>query len=300
MNRDIYKILIDWKITEGRRPLLIRGARQTGKTYVVNEFGNREFGSFIYLNFERNPEFKDVFTTFIPAEIIEKISLFTTKKAIPGKTLLFLDEIQECPNAIVSLRYFFEEMPGLHVIGAGSLLEFALSSEKFRMPVGRIQYLHVYPLSFGEFLDAIGETELRSYILAVKNLENLPESLHVKLNEYVRKYFIIGGMPAVVNEYVKTRDVINCQRIQRSILDTYIDDFAKYSRVSRHVYLRKVFNAVPSIVGQKFVYAQVDRYVKSRDLKEALELLETAGIVTRILQTSGAGLPLAADRKSVV
>lgn len=294
MNRDIYKILIDWKITEGRRPLLIRGARQTGKTFVVNEFGIREFGNLIYLNFERNPEYKDIFTTCIPAEIIEKISLFTAKKTIPGKTLLFLDEIQECPDAIVSLRYFYEEMPGLHVIGAGSLLEFALSSEKFRMPVGRIQYLHLYPLSFGEFLDAIGETELRSYVLDFKNLENLPESLHVKLNEYVRKYFIIGGMPAVVNEYVKTRDVINCQRMQRSILDTCIDDFAKYSRVSKHVYLRKVFHAVPSMIGKKFVYTQVDRSIKSRDLKEALELLETAGIVTRIRQTSGADLPLAA------
>jgi predicted AAA+ superfamily ATPase len=294
MKRDIYKILIDWKIADGRRPLLIRGARQTGKTFVVSEFGTREFANFIYLNFERNPELKEIFTTLVPAEIIEKIVLFTTKKSIAGKTLVFLDEIQECPNAIVALRYFYEEMPGLHVIGAGSLLEFALSSESFRMPVGRIQYLHIHPLSFGEFLDAIGETELRKYILNFKNLENLPEGLHVKLNEYVRRYFIIGGMPAVVNEYIKTRDIINCQRIQRSILDTYIDDFAKYSRISRHVYLRKVFNAAPAMVGQRFVYAQVDRSVKSRDLKDALELLETAGIVTRIRQTSGAGLPLAA------
>ncbi|TSA36095.1 MAG: DUF4143 domain-containing protein [Porphyromonadaceae bacterium] len=294
MKRDIYKVLTDWKNSGDCRPLLIRGARQTGKTFVVNEFGTREFGNLIYLNFERNPEFKDIFNTCIPAEIIEKMSLFTTKKVVPGKTLLFLDEIQECPNAIVSLRYFYEEMPGLHVIGAGSLVEFALSSEKFRMPVGRIQYLHIYPLSFGEFLDAIGETELRRYILDFMNLENLPESLHLKLNEYVRKYFIIGGMPAVVKEYVKTRNVINCQRIQRSILDTYIDDFAKYSRISRHVHLRKVFNAIPAIVGQKFVYALIDRSVKSRDLKEALELLETAGVANRIRQTSGAGLPLAA------
>jgi predicted AAA+ superfamily ATPase len=143
------------------------------------------------------------------------------------------------------------------VIGAGSLLEFALSSEDFRVPVGRIQYLYLYPMSFGEFLDAMGESELRHYISDISKLNHLPLNLHDKLNEYVRKYFIIGGMPAVVKEYITTRDIIKCQRIQRSILDTYIDDFAKYSKVSKHVYLRKVIIAVPGMVGQKFVYAHV-------------------------------------------
>lgn len=295
MKRDILKILADWKNTENRRPLLIRGARQTGKTYIVNEFGKHEFENIIDLNFERNPEYKEIFNTNIPVEIVEKITLYTAKRIEPGKTLLFIDEIQECPEAIVSLRYFFEEMPGLHVIGAGSLLEFVIKSEDFRMPVGRIQYLYLYPLSFGEFLDALGESELRRHILDFSKLANLPTNLNDKLNEYVRKYFIVGGMPAVVKEYVTTRDIIKCQRIQRLIIDTYIDDFGKYSKVVKHIYLRKVFNAVPGMVGQKFVYAHVDRYVKSREIKEALELLETAGIVTRIRQTGGSGLPLAAS-----
>ena len=292
MERDIYSILKQWKSSNERRPLLIRGARQTGKTFIVKEFGKKEFNDQIYINFERNPEYRDIFDTFLPLEIIEKISLFTSKTPIQGKTLLFLDEIQDCPKAIVSLRYFFEELPGLHIIGAGSLLEFALRSEKFKMPVGRVQYLYLQPMSFGEFLDAVGESKLRSHIREMANLEKLPESLHLKLNEYVRKYFITGGMPAVVNEYVTSRDLNICKRIQRSILDTYIDDFAKYSSEVKHVYLRKVFNAVPAIVGQKFVYAQIDRHVKSRELKNALELLETAGVVTRIRQTSGAGIPL--------
>lgn len=294
MKRDIHKVLIDWKNSSDRRPLLIRGARQTGKTYTVNEFGTREFDDVIHINFERNPEYKDIFNTCIPVEIIEKISLFTSKKTVPGKTLLFLDEIQECPNAIVSLRYFFEEMPAMHVIGAGSLLEFALTSEKLRIPVGRVQYLYLYPLSFGEFLDAMGETELRNYILDAANLESLPESLHLKLNDFVRKYFITGGMPAVVKEYSTTRDILKCHRIQRSINETYTDDFAKYSKVTKHEHLRKVFNSVPAMVGQKFVYSHIDRSVKSRELKEALELLEMAGIVFRIRQTSGAGLPFSA------
>ncbi|MDP2888213.1 MAG: ATP-binding protein [Bacteroidota bacterium] len=295
MRRDIYSALLSWKAAKNRQPLLIRGARQTGKTYIINEFGQTEYKSLITLNFERNPEYKDIFSTFDPQEILERISLYTGKKIESGETLLFLDEIQECPKAITSLRYFYEEMPQIHIIAAGSLLEFTLSSENFRMPVGRIQYLFLFPLSFGEFLTAIGESELRAFVVDISKLEKTPENLHLKLIEYVRKYFIIGGMPAVVQEYISTRNIFDCQKIQRSILDTYSDDFAKYARKSKHQYLKKVFNAVPGMVGQKFVYTQVDREIKSRDLKEALELLETAGVVNRIRQVNGVGLPLAAS-----
>jgi predicted AAA+ superfamily ATPase len=295
MKRDIYTYLLEWKDSKIRQPLLLRGARQTGKTFIINDFGNKLFKNFITLNFERNPEYKDIFNTRLPVEIIEKIILFTGQKIEPGKTLLFIDEIQECPEAIISLRYFFEEMPELHVIGAGSLLEFALMSEEFRMPVGRIQYLFLYPMSFGEFLEALEESELRNYISNYDNLKKLSAGLHEKLNDYIRKYYIIGGMPAVVNEYVSSHDIIKCQRIQRSIIDTYIDDFAKYAKVTKHNNLRNVFNAVPGMVGQKFVFAQVDRLTKSRDLKDALELLETSGVVTRVCQTNGAGVPLAGN-----
>lgn len=295
MKRDIYKNLLEWKDSKTRLPILFRGARQTGKTFIISNFGNTEFKNFIILNFERNREYKDIFNTRIPVEIIEKITLFTGQRIEPGRTLLFFDEIQECPEAIVSLRYFFEEMPELHVIGAGSLLEFSLLSEEFRMPVGRVQYLYLYPMSFGEFLEAMDETELRSYIAEYDNLQNLPAGLHDKLNNYIRKYYIIGGMPAVVSEYVTSHDIIKCQRIQRSIIDTYIDDFAKYARVAKHNNLRNVFNAIPGMVGKKFVYAQVDRLTKSRELKEALELLETAGVVSRVFQTNGGGVPLASD-----
>jgi uncharacterized protein len=292
MKRYIYQSLKEWKDSNKRRPVLLRGARQTGKTYIVEQFGKEEFENTIYINFERNPEYKAIFSTFAPIEIIEKIILFTAQKPEPEKTLLFLDEIQECPEAIISLRYFYEEMPGLHIIGAGSLLEFALQSENFKMPVGRIQYLYLYPMNFGEFLDASGESALRKYILNYSNLEKIPEEIHDKLNEYIRKYYIIGGMPAVVEEYVGSRDIIKCQRIQRSIIDTYIDDFVKYSKISSHPHLKKVFNSIPGMTGQKFVYAHVDRGVKSEKIKEALELLETAGILTRVRQTNGSGIPL--------
>ena len=154
MKRDLYEVLCQWKGDVNRRPLLVRGARQVGKTYLVDEFGKREFSSLITLNFEKNPEYKDIFNSLEPADILEKIVLFTGKRIEEGKTLLFFDEVQDCPLAIMSLRYFYEEMPSLHVIAAGSLVEFSLESENFRMPVGRIQYIYLFPMSFGEFIEA--------------------------------------------------------------------------------------------------------------------------------------------------
>ncbi len=297
IKRTLYKTLQEWKNEKNRRPLLIRGARQIGKTFLLNAFGNNEFKSFISLNFERNPEYKEIFTTYNPLEIIERITLFTGKKVKEGESLIFLDEIQDCPKAIMALRYFYEEMPDLHIVGAGSLLEFTLKAEDLRIPVGRIQYIYMFPLSFGEFLNALGEEALYEHILDLSNLSKLPEALHHKLVEYVRKFFILGGMPAVVNEYIQTRDILKCQKIQHSIISTYRDDFSKYARESKFNYLRKVFNSVPSMVGDKFVYAKVDNSMKSRDLKAAVELLETAGVVYRVKRSSGAGLPLEAGVK---
>jgi len=297
MKRDIYKSLTEWRINPKTKPLLLRGARQVGKSYIINEFGENEFSNFITINFERNPEFKDIFTTFNPFEIKEKIILLTGKDIVIGKTLLFFDEIQECPKAITSLRYFHEEMSELHIIGAGSLLEFALKSEDVKVPVGRIQYLYMYPLSFAEFLDAAGESPLRKYIGQLINIENITTALHDKLIGLVFKYNIIGGMPAVVSEYIENGNIVVCQKIQRSIIDTYTDDFGKYSKNTQIKYLRKVFYATATMVGQKFVYSHVDNSMKSRDLKNAVELLEQAGIVQRIKRTNGDGLPLEANVK---
>jgi len=297
MKRNIYKSLIEWKEDVSHKPLLIRGARQVGKTYIVNEFGNNEFNNYINLNFERNPEYKSIFSTYNPIEIIEKIVLFTEKKIQEGKTLIFLDEIQDCPNAIMSLRYFYEEMPKLHIIGAGSLLEFSLKSNDYRMPVGRVQYLYMHPLSFDEFLQALNQETLKRYISDYTNIRNISEELHNKLINLIRKYFFIGGMPEVVNEYITSRDVLKCQRIQNSIIETYIDDFSKYSKNSQFNYIQKVFSAIPSMVGEKVVYANIDRSLKSRDLKLAYELLETAGIIYKVKRSSGSGLPFEANVK---
>jgi len=296
MNRDLYKVLLEWKDDEHRFPLLLRGARQAGKSYLVSQFGAKEFDQLITLNFERDPELKEVFSSNDPKEILERIMLFTGNRPKPGRTLLFLDEIQECPEAISALRYFYEEFSDLHIIGAGSLLEFALRSKDIRIPVGRIQYLYLYPMSFGEFMDAMGESELRHHIRHPENLENLPSGVHNKLIDLVKKYYLIGGMPKAIETYLSTGELSKCQKVQRAILDTYQDDFGKYARESKHEHLKRVFEAVSTTVGQRLVYARIDSQSRSRELKKAMELLETAGIITRVSQTNASGIPLSSGR----
>jgi predicted AAA+ superfamily ATPase len=297
MKRDIYKELINWKLGNTRKPLLVRGARQIGKSYIIEEFGKQEFESYVLLNFERNPEYKEIFEGFDPRIIIEKITLYTSKKVVPGKTLVFLDEIQDCPKAILSLRYFYEEMHDLHIVAAGSLLEFALNSPDYRMPVGRIQYLYMNPMSFGEFLDAVGEEVLREYLSEYSNLKKITDHLHQRLLYLLRRYSIIGGMPEVVKEYVLTHDVLKCQQMQHSIIETFVDDFSKYATQAKISHLRKVFYSIPKMIGGKYIYSKVDSLVKSRELKEAVELLEQAGIIHRIKLSDGSGLPLEANVK---
>ena len=297
INRLIYRELKNWATDESRRPLLVRGARQVGKSYIIEKFGKNEFDNSIILNFERNPEYKAIFSTLDPQEIIEKISVFTGKKVMKGKTLIFLDEIQEHPKAITALRYFYEEMPEMHIIGAGSLLEFALRKKDFKMPVGRIQYLYMFPLNFSEFLMALGEHYLNDYIIKTGSTAKLPEAIHEKALNLVRKYFIIGGMPAVVDEYVKSGNFIKCQKIQSAIVSTYIDDFGKYASDLKFLYLQKIFLSASRIIGQKFVYTKIDDTIKSRELKDALELLELAGVLIRVKNSNGEGLPLEASVK---
>jgi len=295
LRRDIDKLLVSWKHSVRRLPLLVRGARQVGKSFSILEFGRKEFENLVIVNFEQNPEYKTVFTTLNPNDIIENLSLLTKTDIVPGKTLLFLDEIQECPRAITVLKYFYEQKPALHVIGAGSLLEFALYQENFRMPVGKVQYIYMKPFSFLEFLDAVGEKPL-SRKISNFSWDNMPtEVVHKRLLFLVKKYSIMGGMPAVLAEYISTRNLAECQRIQSAITQTYRDDFGKYASKVKNKYLDKIFYTVPKMIGQKFMFSHVDRNIQSRELKEALILLEKAGIVHRVKRTSGEGVPLEAN-----
>ncbi len=295
MNRTIEKHLAAWKDAPNRLPLLVRGARQVGKSYAVEKFGRELFESCLTVNFDLYPQYASCFSGSLePKDICSAISVMSGKEIVPGTTLLFLDEIQQCPRAISALRYFYEKMPKLHVVGAGSLLEFALTAEEIRMPVGRVQYLFMYPLTFSEFLDAVGQRPALQNLMQHDAVSAYPDAVHTHLLSLIKVYMTTGGMPAVVREYVTSGNMILCARTQAAIAQTYRDDFGKYATKARIQHLQNVFAAVPKTVGRKFKYSTVDHAAHTRELKAALELLEKAGVIYRVKQTSGSGLPLEA------
>ncbi len=293
MRRMVDEVLDAWADDDARRPLLIRGARQVGKTYAVAALAGRRFDDFAAINLEQEPRYRRCFASLEPQAILDQVGVLRGKPIEPGRTLLFLDEIQECPAAIMALRYFYEQAPELHVIGAGSLLEFAPEAERLRMPVGRIQPLFMHPLSFAEFLPAVGEEPA---LQATRNVvAGVSAAVHEHLLGLLRTYLLLGGMPAVVAEYRSSGSVMRATRVQTSITQTLRDDFGKYARASRHQHLDRVFLHAARLVGSKFVYSKVDPDSRARELRAAVELLERAGLVRRVRSTSGAGLPLGAE-----
>ncbi len=296
MKRDLEADLIRWKHQKKFMPLILRGARQVGKTFLVNRFGKEHFTYCVSLNFERNPEYKNCFKSLDPANIARAIELTSGIPIQPGKTLLFLDEIQECPQAIVALRYFKEEMPDLHVIGAGSLLEFILNDADFRVPVGRIQFMHLRPLSFGEYLNASGHSQLRDYLKSLHIGNFIEEIVHQKLLSLVHEYFALGGMPAVISEYLDSKSLLQCQDIQTSILDTFRKDFGKYANRMPHKHLQTIFTKAPGLVGQWLKYSTLDPEASPSTLKNALQKLCDAGLIILVHTTSASGMPLISHR----
>lgn len=292
MKRDIKADLLRWKNQKNRMPLLVRGARQVGKTYIVAQFGREEFDHCAVINFERNPEFKTCFKTLDPQNITKAIELVSGIAIQPGKTLLFLDEIQDCPEAIMSLRYFKEEYPDLHVIGAGSLLEFTLNDSEFRMPVGRVQFMHLRPLSFGEYLEAGGHSKLREYLKSIHIGDKIESVVHEKLLSLVREYFALGGMPAVLAEYLTNKSLLQCQDIQSAILAAFRKDFGKYANRTPHEYLQSIFSKVPGLIGQWLKYSTLDPNTAPKTLRNAIQKLCDAGLIILVHTTSASGLPL--------
>jgi len=290
MTRFKIKNLQEWKSSSYRKPLIVRGARQVGKTWLVRKFG-KEFKSFVEINFEREPELKEIFSRGLkPQRIIKELSAVVGTMIKPGETLLFFDEIQDALNALKSLRYFYEEMPDLHLIAAGSLLGFSL--DKVPTGVGRISYLNMYPMSFGEFLIASGNELMRESIFSQEKDEPLPEVLHKKLIDLTRIYFLIGGMPAVVEAYISTGDFLLCQKIQSDIINSFVDDFVKYSKENEISHLDRVFTSIPAQLGNKYIYNKVDKNIRSVHFSKALGLLETAGLVYKIYHSKADGCPL--------
>lgn len=287
--------LKEWKVKQSRKPIVIRGARQVGKSYLVRMFAEKEFENLIEINFEQTPELMSLFASRSPRKIIGLLETKFNTKINESTTLIFLDEIQAAPEVIATLRYFYEEMPRLHVIAAGSLLEFALEEHTFSMPVGRIEYLHMGHMFFEEFLIAAGKNKLQEYICNYQLKDEIPDAIHLELINSLKQYFVVGGMPEAVLSFVSTNSYQDCDSVKQSILSTFRDDFNKYSRRVKNERIEKIFNKVPLLIGKKLKYSQVDREERSKDLRHALNLLCLARVMHRVHHSSANGIPLGAE-----
>ncbi len=295
MYRFALDYLKDWASRTARKPLVLRGARQVGKSYLVRMLAREVFDSIAEINFEQLPDAADLFKSKQTGRIVPLLETRLEQSIVPGKTLLFLDEIQAAPEVFASLRYFHEEMPQLHMIAAGSLLEFMLKDHAFSMPVGRIEYMHLGPMTFSEFLLALGRDKLLDYLRNYSLSETLPDSLHAELMHHLRDYSVVGGMPEAIDAFARTNSYMESERVLNSILSTYRDDFNKYGTKVDRSRIEKIFSNAPHLIGQKFKYTQVYREERSRDLKNALLLLEGARVVYRALHSDANGVPLGAE-----
>lgn len=296
-NRLIDSELLQWKNDNEHKPLLLRGARQVGKSRAIKHLGE-SFRYYIEINFEKQPVYKQLFADDLDVRrITSQIAALSGVPVVEGQTLLFLDEIQECKEAIMSLRFFREDMPALHVVAAGSLLEFALQ-EIPTFGVGRIRSMYMHPMTFDEFLTANGMTALLEQRQAATVEAPLLQPLHEKLVEYLRTYLLVGGMPEAVAQWVETHDYLRCQRVQDDILVTYEDDFAKYAKRVNPNLLRLTLRSVALQVGSKFVYSRVSTDYKASAVRQTLDLLVLAGIAIPVTRTSANGVPLGSEADS--
>lgn len=294
LSRKIEITLGDWQKSTDFKPILLRGARQVGKTSVVRHFG-KSFASFVEINFEESPEFKTLFESNLSIEsICEQIEVLTGIALSDGKTLLFIDEIHACPDAIKALRFFYEKRPTLHVIAAGSLLEFALA-ELPSFGVGRIRSVFVYPLSFEEFLSALGEEKLRDYLNKANFDQAISEPIHAKLQQLHKTFLLIGGMPEAVKAYAEGKSLLEIQRVLDDLVISIQADFDKYKARFPAVRLIEVFNTVAAQTGNKFTYSYSGASLNYPQIKEALQLLQLAGLVYPVSHSASNGIPLGAE-----
>jgi predicted AAA+ superfamily ATPase len=294
IGRHIDRELLAWRSIDNRQPLLIRGARQVGKSTAVRQLATH-FEHYLELNFDERPEFVELFAQRLPLpELLEQLEVLTGVRIEDGKTLLFLDEIQACLPAISLLRYFYERRPELHVIAAGSLLEFALS-EIPSFGVGRVRSVFMYPLSFLEFLGAMGESKLASAIQKGSAESPVPVLVHQKLVHLLKKYFIVGGMPAVVRSYVEKRSLLEIQGVLDQLIVSIQADFSKYNRRIPSERIRWVFESLVRQVGQKFKYSESHTELNAQQIRQVLELLQMAGLVHAVTHSSCNGIPMGAE-----
>lgn len=290
------KELIKWKENKGRKPLILRGARQVGKTYILKEFGKENYQNIAYFNFDNDEELKNIFLhTKDPKRIIEQLVLVSEERIEPDKTLIIFDEVQECPNALNSLKYFNEDANEYHIIAAGSLLGIRLSHTSF--PVGKVEFLDMYPMTFTEFLKADGSENLVQYMESIKGFENILEVFWSRLEEKLKTYFIIGGMPEAVNSWVLKKDITEVNKIQKNILEAYEEDFSKHTTATEANRISIIWNSIPSQLAKnnkKFLYQVAKEGARAREYEGAVNWLNDANLIYKIYNITKPSMPLIA------
>ena len=300
MERKIYKKLLEWKNGEDRKPLILQGARQVGKTYIVNLFGGNEYANTIYCNFEKDHNLHEFFSDLTPSVILKKLSLYKRKEIFKGQTLIIFDEVQACPEAITSLKYFNEEANDYHIIALGSLLGVSINRGNFSFPVGKIQFMTLYPMDFEEYLLAKGELQLIEIIKdCYNNNTTLENAFHQRLLDYYKEYLFVGGMPEVVEEYNKNHNPELVRIMQNSILDSYFNDMGKYNKQTEIPKTKIVFKNISTQLSKenkKFQYSQIKKGARASEYESAIEWLCLSGIASQMFKIEQIMLPLEAYR----
>lgn len=295
MKRHYERQLETWLHKRNRKPLVIRGARQVGKSTLVRQFVANQGLRLFEVNVERHPHLSGVAETLDPQKILSEIEFVCNQGAVNAEdSIVFIDEIQAMPKLLQCLRYFYEEMPRLAVLAAGSLLEFALQDHSFPMPVGRIEYFHMGPVSWEEFLKAKNETQLLALLQGYELSQDFPVSAHERLLGLLREYFLVGGMPEAVQLHADGEPMESIIDVQNSIVQTYRDDFSKYATGRDLLRLQRILDYLGQGLGAKVKYVNIDRESQSRELKSALDLIVKAGVVLKVMHTHGDGIPLKA------
>lgn len=299
MKRNALESLMQWKSSEDRKPMVLKGARQVGKTWLMKEFGRTAYDSFVYFNFDEEDELKSIFeVNKNPQRIIELLSLIAGEKILPERTLIIFDEIQECPSALNTLKYFKEKANDYHVIAAGSLLGTLLATPK-SYPVGMVNLLDIYPLTFDEFLDAT-DPALYTYYESIQKEQQIEEIFHNRLLEAYNNYLIIGGMPECVSSWVKYKDPAKIREIQHELIEVYENDFSKNNGKVNSGRILMVFRSIVSQLAkpnEKFIYGAVREGARARDFEEAIEWLVSAGMLNRVYNVGKIEHPLTAFDK---
>ena len=296
MYRTITDELIKWKNSKRRKPLMITGVRQCGKTYVLKELGDQYFENTCYINFEANSNYASVFDfDFDVNRIINELEIIQKTKIIPGKTLLIFDEIQECPKAITSLKYFCEDLQELHLVCAGSLLGVALKKENISFPVGKVNRMQMYPMSFKEFVIAMGEERYIKLFEKWDVNRTIPEGYSRPMEQLLKTYLAVGGMPEAVCDYISNKDYQTVVEIQNEILSDYADDFSKNAPVTEIEKLRMIWESIPKQLAKdnnKFVFSHVKEGKRAHELEAALGWLKSAGLIHILELVQNAEIPL--------